>query len=44
MVPLLSTTPTQLIDHGEVKVGPIFNLHSYVPALLVQDSILQDTK
>lgn len=34
--PLLTTTPVQLIENGDVELVPTWNLHSSIPACLVQ--------
>ena len=39
-VPLLNTTPTQLIEHGKLELVPTQSLHFYILAPLV----LKDTQ
>ena len=41
---LLNTTPTQLIEHEEVKLVPVWSPHPYFLISLVQESALQDTE
>ena len=39
--PLLRTTPTQLIEHGEVEVMPTWTTYLYVLVSLVRKGTLQ---
>ena len=41
---LLRTTPTQLIENGEVKLVPTWNLHAYILVSVGLEGILQDTE
>lgn len=43
-VPLPKTMLTQLIEHEEVKLGPMYNLHAYILESLAQEGFLQATK
>lgn len=38
---LLRTTPTRLIEHGEVEVVPTWSVYLYVLASLVREGTLQ---
>jgi len=42
--PLSRTTPTQLIEHEEVKLVPTWSLYPYILVSLVQKSTLQSTE
>lgn len=42
--PLPKTSPTQLIEHRQVKLVPTWSLYPYVPASLVQESTLPAIK
>lgn len=42
--PLLRTTPTQLIEHGEVELIPTWSIQPYILMSLVWEGTLQATK
>lgn len=44
MVPLLRTTPTQLLKHEEVKLVPKWSLYPYILVSLFMEGTLQTTE
>ena len=43
-VPLLRTTPTQIIEYREIKLAPTWSLHPYILVSLAWEGALQATK